>query len=161
MTGDDDTANLMHALRSNDRNERAVAALALSDHGAVDARGEIESLLDDEDDLVATAATLACFRLGANDIPFDRALAALTSDDEDAVQTAVVALSEVGSAAVPAIAARLDTPDEHASRFLRILGDIGTDPARAIVERAAESEDQALAGAAREELDDWDDDEEE
>lgn len=157
-SGDPSVEPILESLRSDNRHERAVAAVELGRRGAGEALPELEVLLDDPDDLVAVAAMFATWLLGSEEVRVDRAAASLASEDEEEVQAAVHALCEMGESALPGLIGLLEADSPHAPQILRILGDIGGHRARASVERAAESSDPDIAERARNVLDDWEED---
>ncbi len=149
---------LLKALDKGDRHDRAEAAVELGQLGVQKARPALEAMLDDSDDLVAVAAIYATWVLGGEEVPIERAAASLASADEEVVQAAVQALCEIGDGAVPGLLALLGSSSPYSRQILHILGDIGGEQARAVLERFSRSGDQDLAEAAGEALEDWEDD---
>jgi HEAT repeat protein len=154
---DAEMARLRRALASDNRQERAQAVVEAGDSNAQEMRTELQELLGDPDDLVAISAMFACWRLGHEHVPIQRAVAALASPDEETVMAAVHALGEMGAAAVPKLVELLDTDSQHACHVVRILGDIGGQRSLEAVQKAAASANAELADAARAVLDDWED----
>ncbi len=157
MNDEDARVRLRPSLRHGDRHERAEAAVNLGYAGDPDALDELKAMAGDPDDLVAVSALFGCWQLGARDVALDRAAAALASADEDTVQAAVQALCEMGEEVVPSLVSLLEAGSPYTPEILRILGDIGGDRAREIVQRAADSTDPSLAEIAAGVLDEWED----
>ena len=89
------------ALRSQNRRERAEAAIIIGragDHGALAA---LETMAEEADDLVAIAALYALSCLLGAPCNVARMTAALATDDEETMQLAVHTLCELGDDAVP------------------------------------------------------------
>jgi HEAT repeat protein len=150
---------LRTALATGDRHDRAMAAIALgqhgvSPHGLREARLELEKLLEEEDDLVAVAALYALWKLGGEGLAFDRLARGLASPDEETVQASVEASSRMGAAVVPELVALVDAGSPHSVQILRALGDIGGPRACAALERFRHSTDADLAAAAAAALED-------
>ncbi|MFG0317687.1 MAG: hypothetical protein ACF8XB_10460 [Planctomycetota bacterium JB042] len=160
MGGTPDVDALKRSLKSDDRNERACAVLALAERGGEGVRELVTAAKGDDDDLVATAAALACWRMGEKGVSWDRAIDALLSDDDDAVVAAVEALQEAGDAAVGALGERVNKSGSSGVKVVRMLGEIGGERARKVVEELAGSGEEEVTAAARKELEEWDDGEE-
>ncbi len=144
---------LLKTLEEGDRHDRAEAAVELGRQGVEEALPALEALLDNADDLVAVAAGFGAWSLGRDDVPIERAAAALASPDEEVMQAAVHVLCEMGDGAVPGLLALLDSGSPYSERIVRILGDIGGAGLEAL-ERLSRSGDPELAAAANEALED-------
>ena len=155
---DTDIARLRQAARSENRHERAEAAIELGSRGVEDSLELLRGMVDDQDDLVAVSAVYARWQLGDQTHPLERVVASLASDDEENVQLAVQVLCEMGKSVVPKLVHMLNADSPYASYALRMLGDIGGPESLASVRRFATSKNRERAEIARELLDDWDDD---
>lgn len=150
-----DIAALREALHSKDRQQRAEAAVTLGSTGDQAALADLQALLEDDDNLVATSATYGYWLLDGGPVSIGRAVHSLTSTDEDEVQTAVQALGAMGDAVVPQLTAELASEPPEAAEILRILGDIGGDEALQAVSAASQSGRADIVQSAREVLDEW------
>ena len=145
-----DVARLRRSLNSEDRHERAWAAVGLGQAGDVEALVELESLAEDADDLVAVAASFAASRVGKTPRGVPRMAAALASEDEETMQLAVHALCELGGGVVDALESELAAGSPAKLEIVRVLSEMEGDAARRALERAAASSDPDVARAARE-----------
>ena len=152
-----DITALREALHSKDRHQRAEAAVTLGSTGDQAVLADLQALLDDDDNLVATSATYGYWLLDGGPVNIDRAVHSLASTDEDEVQTAVQALGAMGDAVLPQLTAQLASDPPEAAEILQILGDIGGDEALQAVNAARHSDRPDIADSARDVLDEWED----
>lgn len=144
-----DPAQLRQGLDSEDRHERAWAAVALGQIGDAEALSKLESLAEGADDLVAVAASYAASLVGEAPRGVSRMAAALASEDEETVQLAVHALSDLGGVVVPALERELAAAPRAKLEIVRLLSEMDLDAAQHALERAARSSDADVARAAR------------
>ena len=147
-------ATLRRALFSDNRHERAQAAIQLGQNQDRDSVARLRDLASDPDDLVAIAAMFGAWQLDADVVNIERMVAALSSDDEELVQESVFALCEMGEAMVPRLTALLDAHTADANAILRVLADIGGDKAFAAIS-GFKSDNPDIASTIEELLDDW------
>ena len=147
-------ATLRRALFSDNRHERAQAAIQLGQNQDRDSVARLRDLASDPDDLVAIAAMFGAWQLDVDVVTIERMVAALSSDDEELVQESVFALCEMGEAMVPRLTALLDAHTADANAILRVLADIGGDKAFAAIS-ILKSDNPDIASTIEELLDDW------
>ncbi len=147
---------LMQSLASNNRYQRATAAIELGKRRIRQALPELRRLTTDSDDIVAIAAMYACWELGEDLISIERIVAALESDSEEDVQQAVETVGAIGEPFVAKLAPLLMQSPDRARLALKLLDEIGGPEARRLVQ-FMRSDDPDVAALVREILDDWED----
>ena len=151
-----DSASLA-ALSSTDRYQRVEAILTLGSSGDPAALPYLQPLLEDPDGLVSTSALYASWLLSGELPSLEPALAALASDDEEQQQTAVQVLGQIGDALLPELKARLSAQSPYSTQILRLLGDIGGQQARQLVNDARQSDNPGITESAQLVIDEWED----
>ncbi len=151
-------AQLVDSLASNDRNERAQAAIELGQNQVADALPLLRKLTAHPDGVTALASMYACWCLGKDQFDASRILEAVTSGDEALTQQAVETVCAIGKPLVAKLAPHLKRSHQEAIAALNLMEEIGGTEARRAIEDL-ENPDPRVTDEAKEILATWEGDE--